>query len=41
MKSILDQVTMGAMDREDAHNPVVAKADKEIYKPVQETVTLA
>ena len=29
------------MDRADAHDPAVAKADKDIHKPVQETVTLA
>ena len=41
VKSTLDVVTMGATDRADAHNPLVTKADKEIHKPVQETVTLA
>ena len=28
MKSMLDGVNMGAVDRADAHDPVVAKADK-------------
>ena len=40
VKSILDGVTMGITDRADAHDPVVAKAEKNIHKPVQETVTL-
>ena len=34
VKSILDGFTMGTMERTDAHDPVVAKADKEIHKPV-------
>ena len=41
MKSILDGVTMGTTEREDANNPVVAKADEEIHKQVKETVILA
>ena len=41
VKSILDGVTIGTMERADAHGLVVAKADKEIHKPVQETVILA
>ena len=41
VKSILDGVTMGMTDRADAQHPVVAKADKEIHKQVQETVILA
>ena len=41
MKPILDVVTMGATNRADAHNHAVVKADEEIQKPVQETVTLA
>ena len=41
MKFILDRVTMGITERADAHDPVVAKADKEIHKPVQETARLA
>ena len=41
MKSILDGVTEGNNKRADAHDPWVAKADKEIYKPVQETMILA
>ena len=40
MKSILDGVTMGIMERADAQDPVVAKADEEIHKQVQETVIL-
>ena len=36
MKSILDGVTVGMMERADAQDPVVAKADEEIHKPVQE-----
>ena len=39
--SILDGVTMGTTERADAHDPVVAKADEEVHKPVQETVNLA
>ena len=38
MKSTLDGVTVGTTERADAHDLVVAKADKEIHKPVQETV---
>ena len=41
VKFILDGVTMGTTDRTDAHNPVVAKEDNQIHKPVQETVTVA
>ena len=41
MKPILDGVTMGMTERADAQDPVVAKADEEIHKPVQETVILA
>ena len=41
MKSILDGVTMGMTKRADAQDPVVAKADEDIQKPVQETVVLA
>ena len=37
MKSILDGVTAGMTERADAQNPVVAEADEEIHKPVQET----
>ena len=40
VKSILDWVTMGAIDRLDTHNLVVAKADEEIHKPDQEPVIL-
>ena len=41
MKSTLDGVTVGMMERADAQDPVVAKADEEIHKQVQETVVLA
>ena len=41
MKSILDGVTVGSMKRADAHDLVVAKADEEIHKPVQEIAILA
>ena len=41
IKSILDGVTMGTTERADAHDPLVAKADEEIHKPVQETAILA
>ena len=32
---------MGTTERADAHDPVVAKADDKIHKPVQQTVILA
>ena len=38
--SILDGVTMGTTKGADAQDPVVAKADEEIHKPVQETAIL-
>ena len=41
MKSILDGVTMETTERADGHDLVVAKADEEIHKKVQETVILA
>ena len=41
MKSILDGVTIGMTERMDTQDPVVAKADEEIHKPVQETMSLA
>ena len=41
MKSILDGVTVGTTERADTHDPVVAKADEEIHKQVQETAILA
>ena len=41
IKSILDGVTVGNTKRADAHDPVVAKADKEIHKAVQGTAILA
>ena len=40
VKSTLDGVTVGTMERGDAHDLAVAKADKEIHKPVQETAIL-
>ena len=41
MKSILGGVDIGTTERADAQNPVVAKVDKNIHKPFQETVNLA
>ena len=41
VKSILDGVTMGMTERADAHHLVVADADEEIHKQVQETAILA
>ena len=41
VKSILDGVTMGMMERVDAQDLVVVKADEEMHKPVQETMVLA
>ena len=41
VKSILDRVTVGMTERADAHDLVVAKADEEIHKAVQETAILA
>ena len=41
MKSILDGVAMGTTERVDAHDLVVAKTDKEIHQPLQETAILA
>ena len=41
VKSILDGINKGTTKRTYAHDPVVAKADEEIHKPVQETVILA
>ena len=40
VKSILDGVTMGTTKRADAHDLVVAKANKETHKPFQETAIL-
>ena len=37
VKSILDGTAMGTTERADAHDVVMAKADKEIHKPFQET----
>ena len=41
MRSILDGVAVGMTRRADAQDPVVAEADEEIHKQVQETVVLA
>ena len=41
VKSILDGVTLGSTKRADTDDLVVAKADEEIHKLVQETVILA
>ena len=41
MKSILDGVTMGRIERANANDQAVAKAEKEMQKPVQEPVILA
>ena len=41
MKYILDGITVGMMERVDAQDLVVAKADEEIHKQVQETAILA
>ena len=41
VKSILDGVTVGTTKRADAHDLVVAKADEELHKLVQETAILA
>ena len=41
MKSILDGVTMGMMERADAQDLTVAKAGEEIHKQFHETVNLA
>ena len=40
MKSILDGVTVGMTKRTDDQDPVVAKTDEDIHKPVQETAVL-
>ena len=41
VKSILDGITVGTIERADTQDPVVVKADEEIHKPVWETVILA
>ena len=41
MKSILDGVTMGMIERADTQDQAVAESDEEIHKPVQETAVLA
>ena len=41
MKSILNGVTTAITDRADTQDPVVAKVDEDIHKPVQETAVLA
>ena len=40
MKSILDGVTVGMTNRVDTQDPAVAKGDKDLHKPVQETAVL-
>ena len=40
IKSILDGVTMGMMERADAHDLAVVKVDGKIHKPIQENVIL-
>ena len=41
VKSILHGVTVGMTERGYAKDPVVAEADEEMHKPIQETVILA
>ena len=41
MKSNLDEVTFRTIQRVDAHDLVVAEADEEIHKQVQETAVQA
>ena len=41
MKSILDGFTVGTSYRADAQDPLVAKADEDLHKLVQDTVVLA
>ena len=41
MKCHPDGVTVGMIERVDTQDPLVAKADEEIHKPVQQTVSLA
>ena len=41
VRSILDGVTMGMVERADAHDPVVANADEDIHNSIQETAILA
>ena len=41
VKTILDGVTVGMTNRADVHHLLVADADEEIYKHVQETAILA
>ena len=38
VKSILDRVTKGTIGRANAHDPMVAEANKRIHKQVEETV---
>ena len=40
VNSILDGITVGMTKNADAQDPVVAKADEDIHKPVQEIVVL-
>ena len=37
VKSILDGVPIGTIERADAHDPVVAEADEKLHKQIQET----
>ena len=41
LKSILDRVTVEPKERADTHDLLVANADEEIHKQVQETEILA
>ena len=41
VKSILDGVTIGTAGRTDAHEPMVAEANKRIHKQVEETAVQA
>ena len=40
LKCILDGVIMGMTDRADTQDPMGAKADEDIHKPVQETAVV-
>ena len=41
MKSILERVTVGTIERSNVHDPVVVEADEEIHKQVWETAVQA
>ena len=41
VKSILDGVTIGTIERVDVYDPVVAEVDEKIHKQVQETAVQA